>query len=760
MPRSGKRFDAAYTRPRVPRLRHTAARLASRSVFSLELPLIALWLGLASILALITAQVRDWNAMTDELGYERLAISIGQLHTLIPHTHGGFVRSLAQLYPLLISPWFLHGYVPEDLRNAHIFNAFLMSSACIPAFLLARRVTGRRWPAYVLAVLTVCTPWIIYSTVLLTENAGYPAFLWATLAMHKAITEPSRRNDVLALLGLALAFFARTQFFLLTGVLPIALVLYRATSPRRGLPRDRALATVREAVRGHVVLASVYAVFLPAAIGYIASGGKLFFLSVYGGQASPNIIPRGTAGAITGHLADLAFGMGILPFVIGGAWLLANALRSSATEEVRAFACVGLVTVGVLVSAISAWDLKIGHFVLDRYLYYLVPLLLLATLCALLDRRRPRWSLVVPAALVALGFTFHLQEDFLWSGRFPLSTDSPIATLYKPIADLAGGKSGASAVLVVATIALAVLFRLADRRLRHEQLAAGLATLLLVAFPLDTGYTFAKLFSTPGHSYRPLTQSQSGILDWLDRAVGTNARVTEIPYPVSTSFLVSQQFWRDLEFWNKSVRYGIHYPDDGTYRDAVIWFPPNPLKIDPVTGTASPSRTRFAVQSVSETRFRISGNVQVQRSDVMLIDADQPWRVDWLTFGLYDDGWTQPGVPARIRVFAAPGQTGPVERTLSIQVDVPPNVDQASLRLVSNLASVNGETTSTTAAAEQIAVCVPAHGFAEVRLTTPARSPIPGDQRNHDTSTLPREGGLLIANLSLADELGGACTPK
>ena len=65
------------------------------------------------------------------------------------------------------------------LHNAHVLNAWVMSSACIPAFLLARRVTGRRWPAYALALVTVCTPWIVYATTLLTEVVGYPAFTWA-----------------------------------------------------------------------------------------------------------------------------------------------------------------------------------------------------------------------------------------------------------------------------------------------------------------------------------------------------------------------------------------------------------------------------------------------------------------------------------------------------------------------------------------------------------------------------------------------------
>jgi hypothetical protein len=720
--------------------------------------LIALWGVLGVTLSVIASQVRDWNAMTDELAYERLALSIVQLHTLVPHTHGAFVRSLAQLYPALISPFFVSGYVPTDIVRIHVFDAWLMSSACIPAYLLARRVTGRRSVAYVLALLTVCTPWIVYSTVLLTENAGYPAFLWAILAMHKTITEPSKRSDVLALLGLALAFFARTQFLLLTGVLPIALVLYLLTAPGAGGVRVRLSRTARVAVRDHALLVVVYVAGLAAAAGYAASGGRLLFLSVYGGQASSRVLPPGTAGSITGHLADLSFGVGILPLLVGVGWLLANSFRSTLGPELRAFACVGFVTCAVLVSAISAWDLKIGHFALDRYLFYLVPLLLLACLCALLDERRPRWSLVLPTALVAFGFGFHLQEDFLWSGSFPLSTDSPIATGYRWVADVAGGEGGASVLLAVVTIVLPVLFVVADRSLRRDRLLRAFTAVLIAGLAANTTVTFVELFSRPGHSARHLTSSESPEA-WLDRLVGTGAQVTEIPYPISTSFDVSQQFWRDLEFWNKSIRYGVHYPTDDTFRDAYIWFPPNRIHIDPKTGVAGPSRTPYVVQSEGETRFRISGTIQLERPDVMLIDARMPWRVDWLTFGLYDDGWTRPNTPARIRVFAAPGQHGPVTRTLTVQVRLPPNLDAGSFTLRSGLATVRKKVVAGETALVQLPICVPASGNAEARLTTPVRATIPGDQQSQPASTEPRVGGVLVAEIALADEVGGPCRP-
>src|SRR5205823_7929875 len=73
-----------YTRRAVARLR----QLAAGPVLGLELGIVALWIASASVLSLVTARVADWNAMTDELVYERLAISIGQAHSILPRLHG------------------------------------------------------------------------------------------------------------------------------------------------------------------------------------------------------------------------------------------------------------------------------------------------------------------------------------------------------------------------------------------------------------------------------------------------------------------------------------------------------------------------------------------------------------------------------------------------------------------------------------------------------------------------------------------------
>jgi len=115
--------------------------------------------------------------MTDELLYERLAISIAHLGSPLPHIHGELIGNVNQLYPLLLAPLFHDALVPTALHDAHVLNAFVMSSVSIPAFLLARRVTQSVRLSYLVAALSVFVPWIALSSFLMTEVIAYPVFL-------------------------------------------------------------------------------------------------------------------------------------------------------------------------------------------------------------------------------------------------------------------------------------------------------------------------------------------------------------------------------------------------------------------------------------------------------------------------------------------------------------------------------------------------------------------------------------------------------
>ena len=252
----------------------------------------AVWVVLAAGLASATGRVGDWFVMTDELVYERLAINSARYLTPLPYLRGHLIPSLGQLYPLLIAPIFSSGLVPHDLHEAHVVDAWIMASACVPAFLLAHRVARHDWAAYLLAVLAVVIPSIVYASYLLTEVAAYPAFLWAVLGMERAIAAPSRRNDLFALLGLSLAFFARTEFAVLGLALPLALLLFEIGRASAASPFARVGSGLRLAVLRHPLLAAIYAAGAAAAVGLEAVGHLGAVLGIYSGMLGGGVPPH------------------------------------------------------------------------------------------------------------------------------------------------------------------------------------------------------------------------------------------------------------------------------------------------------------------------------------------------------------------------------------------------------------------------------------------------------------------------------------
>jgi hypothetical protein len=726
-----ERLDEPERRPAQVALVHLAR---------LELPLLAgVWLGLGWGLSSITTRVVDWFVMTDELLYERLGISIDRLRSPLPRVHGELIPNVNQLYPLLLATVFRRGYVPDSLLDAHLLNAFVMTSAVIPSYLLARRVTGRRWAAYLVAVLSVCLPWIVFSSFLLTEVAAYPAFVWALLAFQRAIAAPSRWNDLAALIGLALAILARTQFAVLGIVLPLAVVVHER----------------RRVIERHRLLAWAYGVLAAGVVALLALGSVASTLGTYAGTLRGNLLPGDSGRSLLEHVAVLALGLGILPFVVGAGWLLANLIRAD-RAEVRAFAALGSITVGALLLEVTLFDLRFGGgIVRDRYLCYAAPVVLVGFAGALCDARPPRWSLLAPAIVAALGFSVAKLPLFE-----KLNIDTPVSDLDNFLLSAAHSLAGARATLVLATVLLAVSYVQAGALLPRPVVASALALLTLSALAAETSYAFVRLFRVNGTSGRPLTLAQGVVFDWIDReALSTRAHVTMIPYPmVAGDYWTSVAYWWDLEFWNKSVDRAAYYPKQ--YEGTPSTFPKIYLRFDARTGVANHSPSAYVAQSAKETRFRVAGNVQYADRDVLLINAGTRWRTDWLSYGLYDDGWTRPGRPARVRVFATPGQRGSVTRFLTLAVRAPDGVAARRFTVTSDAATWQGRATGTGTTIGSIRICVPARGSTEVRIQARGESTVYGDMRNEVTYATPRPGGVFLAEVALADEVGPACAAR
>ena len=673
-----------------------------------------LWLALGTGLAALTSRVGDWFVMTDELLYERLALSVVRLHTPLPYVHGELVGNVNQLYPLLLAPVFAWSAEP-NLHVAHALNAFVMASAALPAALLARRVTGSTGWACLSALMTVVVPWIALSSFLLTEVVAYPAFLWAVLAFHSTVTRPSARNDVLAAAAIVVGIGARSQFAVLALVLPAAILAHGQ-------------------VRQHRALGIAYAGALLAGLVLVATGHSP--LGIYGTTAHGNPLPPAFFPALLTHLASVGLGLGLLPFILGGAWLVANARR----DVFATLACAAIVLVTI---EADSFDVRFGGAVVhDRYLFYLAPLFTIAFAAALRGAPRPGWF-AVPVSLLVAGFALDKLPLFT-----KLNIDTPASILDNYLVDHLGGLNGARIFLAAAAVVAGLLLVEGQILLRRSWFVPAVVVVALCFATATTAYAFDRMFRVDGTAGRPLTSNPGHIQSWVDEAVGDHAHVTAVPFPTITGdFWSSAAYWWDLEFWNESVDRAAGLP--GQFEWTPSSFPKLALRFGP-QGLANISPPGDVVQAVGDTRFHLAGTVVLNNRNAFLVRPDQPWRADWSTSGLYDDGWTRPGSTARIYVYPYPGQGVRVTRRLTVSVYAPAGVPARpfSLGAAANVAGPNEVSQDAT-------VCVPATRAAVVTLKVHGASPIPGDTRTIFTVAQPRQGGVDVSRIYLS----GAVTP-
>jgi len=481
-------------------------------------------------------------------------------------------------------------------------------------------------------------------------------------------------------------------------------------------------------------------------VALLALGQLSRVLGTYSVTAEGDLIPAGMPRALLEHVAPIGLGMGILPFVVGVAWLLTAVVRPRAREQ-HAFASIATVTIAVFLLEVTSYDLRFGAGRLhDRYLFYVVPLILVAFAAMLREGSWPRWTLFVATGLLALAFSVMPVIRF-----HKFNVDSPIAALNEGLLDVAGSESGAQLLLGGVTLAAVALLLLGSAFLHPRRLAAVLLVVAMLAIPAQTGAAFVRLLTKDGTSGRPLTLDQGVVFDWIDRELGTGAKVTMIPYPIHFGeYWENVSYWWNVEFWNASVRRAVVYEDAFTGTPAT--FPTIQLSFDRSTGRANVSPSDYIVQGVAETRFRLSGSVLSEDRGVALLKTEKPWRADWLAFDLYRAGWTIPPFAWAVRISAAPAPTGPLMRHLTLYITGPKDVGERGFRVVSNATEWRGKTDAR-GTSNQLPVCVPPHGFADVRIDAPHFSPIYGDPRSEESFfSYARSGGVLVTGIALADE--------
>ena len=473
----------------------------------------------------------------DELVYSELAkgLAAGDGYSV----RGLPVSGYSLLYPLLIAPAYaLFDALPDAYAAAKSINAVAMSLAAVPAFLIARRVV-RPSLALLAAVMTVAVPSMVYTATLTTESLFYPlslAFVWLLL---RYLDQPGWSRLALMMVGLGIAFATRAQslaFLPAIATAPFLLALFE----RR-----------RSALRPFVPLYALLAVGTVLVVGVQAARGlrPTDLLGAYSIVGDGGYDVSSVAHTWLWHIEELTLYAGIIPVVALVVMLcISRGLPPRVQQHLAATASVlvwGTLAVAMFASRFAPDRIQ------DRYLFFLVPLLVIVLLAWVeVGAPRPRLATGI-AVVVALALPLLFPY-----GRFigePAKSDSiallPLWTINR---HLVFGTYWATVALVGAWLVL--LFLLAPTRAAVLAPLALLFVFVVVSRPVWAG---PQGFKQAGAG--ALFQGIRGVeRDWIDRAVPKGQEVVVLWTGRADRYTVNQN-----EFFNRRVG-RVYYTDAPT----------------------------------------------------------------------------------------------------------------------------------------------------------------------------------------------------
>ena len=499
--------------------------------------------------------------LPDELIYGSLARSFAM-------TNHFALRGVSTLaypigYPFLIALAFVGRGPVAGYEAAKWLNAVLMSLASVPVFLLGRRLLPN-WLALLCASLSLLIPSLAYTGVLMSENAAFPLFLLALLAMVRALEWPTGRRQLLALAAIAPVVAVRSEGLVLIPVLLGAIVLFvhgDAHRRRGGYRRNAARALRSFAVIGLVLPLSLAVLLL----GEIATGRSP--TAVLGRYAdSFRTYPLGpTLRWSVYQVVDLELYLGVIPFVPAIIAIGALLWRAHVPRPQRAVAAVAAPAIVLVVLAAGATSSQseggpFGYPALppdlhDRYCFYVAPLYLMFFLYWVHRRRDFSNGVLLPllvaASLLPLVLPYasvHTNADFDALALLPWNNS------------LIANRNVHDAMAMTAALLAATLI---PRRSSLALLQIGVVAALLWLVGLVARHDIAS-------ASLQVPTSRLGDRSWIDDSVPRGARVAVLWAPLKawsfgTDILRQQALWR-AEFFNPSVG-SFFYVDTPMYYD-------------------------------------------------------------------------------------------------------------------------------------------------------------------------------------------------
>jgi hypothetical protein len=468
--------------------------------------LIVLAAASTALRAAMSTRVQTGIVFPDELGYTKLAQSIGLNGRFGLFDEPGM--SFSPLYPILLSPIYALGAsAPTAYALIKLVNALLISLAVFPTYKIARFVLPRR-SALIVAAISAVAPLMTYASLTVSESLAYPLCLLALWALLETTQKPTVRGDALFLAAAGLATAARIQLIVLVPA-GITAVLLRALLIR--VPGIGLIRAIADSVREHVLLFGVVVGSLLvvgvadlAGVNVSASLGR-YSIVVRASQPSTwhflDILAR--------HVAGLALAVGVAPFV--AALVAAYAFARDRTPRAATLAAVASSAVAWLLIEVAynaaLFDSEQGDLprIHERFLIYVVPFFLVALIAVVGKDVRVRVYAAAAACTALLPLLIPYGTVVNYTIGYETFALHPFSQL----------KNGITSPLTHATLAavwaaatLALLYVFVRRRLR------AVVVLVLLPFVFVTMFAQGRIQATSADRRALLP----GRVDWVDRA--------------------------------------------------------------------------------------------------------------------------------------------------------------------------------------------------------------------------------------------------
>ena len=613
--------------------------------YSLSLTLVltgGLLLAIAARYLLAREIATPW-IMADELIYSELAKNFADSGEFLFREWPSHLNNVA--YPALIAPAWLAASVEESYELARVINSVLMVLVTVPVYLWGRRLMPQAY-ALLAAVLVLLMPSLLYTGMLMTENAFFLAVITSCFLIALTLERPTVVLQGLTLGAIGVTCLVRPQALVLLGVYASALAL-KLVFDLRAPDGGSGLRYVGAELRRYLWTAGALLLLAVGYVAYASSRGEGLEtgLGAYGGVVKVEYDYATVRAWVVDHFAEISFSVGLIPvsalIVLFGLALWGRA--TSAAE--RAFVAVSASAFVLIVVEVGIFASRFALRIEERNMFSVAPLCFLA-LCLWLARGLPR-PLVLTAIAAVLPATLILALDLSALLNIGILSDTfGLVPLMRMSSLIDGGVDRVELLMRLGGAAAVLAFAVLPRRIAAVVLPLSVATFLALS-------SYSVFGAIRDHATATLALIESPDPSWIDSRIGTDEEAAILYGGTVDLFSEAQILWQ-TEFWNRSVGsvYNLGPPDPAAQSGNAATTDYLTGRIVPAQGTVQPM-TKYVI---APSTVSLRGMALAQAGDLVLYRMRPPLRLATLVGGVYSDGWM--GNFAALTHYAKPSRPG------------------------------------------------------------------------------------------------------